>query len=132
MMKGPADDASAILFGQYGPRDRWLCNGHSHESCLDVTSISGISCLLSTGYLLTEVGGRSRSFRQAITPASHKGDNCYYNIFITPQRARGDTITLLIKDLYDLYDLDDDLSDVGIIDTQQHTADARWKRVIIQ
>ena len=77
----------------YGPRDRlpcyycyvqgcvvWLCNGHSHEGCLDVASLVGsISCLLSAGYLLVTEGGglgRSCSFRQAITPASHyKGEN---------------------------------------------------------
>ena len=80
---GPADDAnsvevsgavwvrpatSVVVCGEYGPRDRlystamqgclWLCAGHSHEGCLDVTYISGtISCLLSAEYLLTDVGG---------------------------------------------------------------------------
>ena len=38
--------------------------------------ISGINWLLSPSHLLTE-GGRSRSIRQAITPASYKEDNCY-------------------------------------------------------
>ena len=35
--------------------------------------ISGMSCLLSAGYPLTEDGGRSCSFRQAIAHASYKG-----------------------------------------------------------
>ena len=45
-----------------------------------------IGCLLSAGYRLTK--GRAeplvRSVRQAITPASYKGDNCY-----KPQRPNG-------------------------------------------
>lgn len=40
--------------------------------------ISCASCLLSAQCLSTEaLGRRSRPFRQAITPARGKGDNCY-------------------------------------------------------
>ena len=73
--------------GHYGPRDRlllfnmqgclWRRNGHSHEGCLDDTSLVLFSWLLSPSPLLTEGGeGAVRSGRRAITLASYKGDNC--------------------------------------------------------
>ena len=41
----------------------------THEGCLDVTFISGISCLLSAGDLLTE--GEAESFVPASDNACH-------------------------------------------------------------
>ena len=54
----------------------WLCNDHSHEGSLDVTSLA----LAITSYPPDTFGqkvARSRSSRQAIASASHDGDNCH-------------------------------------------------------
>ena len=49
---------SAAVLGKYGRRDRLLlCGGAFGSVTLPGCCISGVSCLLSAGYLLIEEGG---------------------------------------------------------------------------
>ena len=70
----------------------WLCNhcGHSHEGCVDVTSLVLVACCPPDTF--RQNGRRGRSFRQAITPAGYKEDNCYKSK--RPNGVDGDTTTL--------------------------------------
>ena len=56
--------------------------------------MSGVSCLLPAGCLLTKTGAGSFLFRQAMTPVYQKKRGPLLSI-ITPQRGRGDTITTI-------------------------------------